>query len=190
MKGESLTPEFKFDADYVLDGQLLLLPIRGKGKCSISLGESQKQFPVSGITHRENDKNLLSHLHTSRFKTFFLSHYLTSALGTNTFSKKQAKGVCLNAVSMKRYFWLDAVIDSCCIKNWTAHFTAFPNRNGPFYVRTLLTRVKITIIIVITTVYKYRQQERRDVSLQLVPSVSSSCVLCKLTNHVLYYDSH
>lgn len=37
MKAESLTPEFKFDADYVLEGQLLLLPIRGRGKCTISL---------------------------------------------------------------------------------------------------------------------------------------------------------
>jgi hypothetical protein len=41
MKAESLTPEFKFDADYVLEGQLLLLPIRGRGKCTISLGKSK-----------------------------------------------------------------------------------------------------------------------------------------------------
>jgi hypothetical protein len=40
IKAESLTPEFKFDADYVLDGQLLVLPVKGKGKCTISLGES------------------------------------------------------------------------------------------------------------------------------------------------------
>lgn len=40
MTGESLTPEFKFEADYVLEGQVLVLPIKGKGKCVVSLGES------------------------------------------------------------------------------------------------------------------------------------------------------
>jgi hypothetical protein len=56
IKVESLTPDFKIDADYVLDGQLLLLPIRGTGKCTITLGESKNCFP--GIMVRENDKNL------------------------------------------------------------------------------------------------------------------------------------
>ncbi|XP_021929744.1 protein takeout-like [Zootermopsis nevadensis] len=37
MKAESLTPEFKFEADYVMDGQVLVLPIKGKGRCVISL---------------------------------------------------------------------------------------------------------------------------------------------------------
>ena len=59
MKAESLTPEFKIEADYVLEGQLLLLPIRGTGKCTIILGESESYFP--GIMDRENDKNLSGH---------------------------------------------------------------------------------------------------------------------------------
>ena len=62
MKTESLTPEFKFDADYTLEGQLLLLPIRGTGTCTITLGESVNCFP--GILHGESDKNPLSHLTT------------------------------------------------------------------------------------------------------------------------------
>lgn len=40
MKAESLTPEYKFEADYVMDGQVLVLPIKGKGRCVISLGKS------------------------------------------------------------------------------------------------------------------------------------------------------
>lgn len=40
MKSESVTPEFKFEADYVMEGQVLVLPVKGKGKCFISLGES------------------------------------------------------------------------------------------------------------------------------------------------------
>jgi hypothetical protein len=40
LAAESITPEFKFEADYVLDGQLLVLPVKGKGKCIISLGKS------------------------------------------------------------------------------------------------------------------------------------------------------
>jgi hypothetical protein len=46
---ESITPEFKFEADYVLDGQLLVLPVKGKGKCIISLGKLiiHHQFYIS-----------------------------------------------------------------------------------------------------------------------------------------------
>ena len=62
IKAESLTPEFKVEADYVLDGQLLLLPIRGTGKCTIILGESKNYFP--GIMDSENDKILSGHLNT------------------------------------------------------------------------------------------------------------------------------
>jgi len=51
-----VTPEFKIEADYVLDGQLLLLPIRGSGKSTITMGKSENYFP--GIMDRENDKNL------------------------------------------------------------------------------------------------------------------------------------
>lgn len=40
IKAQSLTPEFKFEADYVMDGHILVLPVKGKGKCIISLGKS------------------------------------------------------------------------------------------------------------------------------------------------------
>ena len=53
VKAKSLTPEVKLDADYVLEGQLLLLPIRGKGTCTITLGESKNYFP--GIMDSEKE---------------------------------------------------------------------------------------------------------------------------------------
>jgi hypothetical protein len=66
VKAESVTPDFKIEADYILDGQLLLLPIRGSGKCTINLGKSKIYF--HGIMDRQNDKNLSGYWNTRKFK--------------------------------------------------------------------------------------------------------------------------
>lgn len=38
-KSLSFNPEISFDADYTIDGRLLLLPIRGNGKANITMCE-------------------------------------------------------------------------------------------------------------------------------------------------------
>lgn len=35
---ESLSPELRLDADYELNGKILLLPVQGQGPCVITLG--------------------------------------------------------------------------------------------------------------------------------------------------------
>lgn len=43
------TPKLWFDADYVSDGRILLLPIKGSGRCNISLSMHEK-FPRRSLT--------------------------------------------------------------------------------------------------------------------------------------------
>ncbi|XP_069683452.1 protein takeout-like isoform X1 [Periplaneta americana] len=45
---ESQTPIFRFDADYVIDGQILVLPIRGKGVCNITLESLTAVHDIKG----------------------------------------------------------------------------------------------------------------------------------------------
>lgn len=37
---DALTPYLRLEGDYEMDGKVLLLPIKGKGKCNITLGKN------------------------------------------------------------------------------------------------------------------------------------------------------
>ena len=39
LDGETVTPTLWFESDYVMEGQILVIPVTGKGKCNITLSK-------------------------------------------------------------------------------------------------------------------------------------------------------
>ncbi|KAJ9580232.1 hypothetical protein L9F63_004105 [Diploptera punctata] len=48
MEGETLTPVIRVEADYVMDGQILVLPVTGNGRCNITMYELTTLHDVKG----------------------------------------------------------------------------------------------------------------------------------------------
>lgn len=51
MYTESLSPELRLDAEYELNGKILLLPVQGQGPCTITLGTDTKNLPITFPKH-------------------------------------------------------------------------------------------------------------------------------------------
>lgn len=75
LKSDSFTPRMDFTGQYKMNGQILVLPIRGDGFANVSLHELTTRHEITGNYFKGADDN--TYVNISHYKVKFVPKYVT-----------------------------------------------------------------------------------------------------------------